>query len=516
MGFFQQAQQFGHEAEEILNTLMRSSKKFRTLINEALRFGYAPAEIIDTLKNQFQGSGGKRFAKDLGLNQTQVRNLTFDPSFDRATAITESLRPSESERQGLRTAGRAALGAATAAGAGYLLGGGGAGALMGAAQSALGSLAGSGQQQASSEDLTTETFEETVESDAPVQTSQEIGKSYLGRALENINITQVPHPIRNRILTLGKKLDDFEKKGIPYDDEKVQRVVGRIYKLLEGKPKGIVDEETERFEKTYGDRSETGAIEEETEELSEQITGLEPDQRIELREKLKVQQPVLANYLKGIGKIDIPKKFQRPVSAKEIEAFKSSNTRYASYDPETQTLQTLFWPSGKSESEGRIYEYSGVPEEEVQKFLAGADTAVTTGENQIRAWYRGKNPSLGAAFDEYIKQKDDEGNYLFNPTQIDASKVRDKDLLKVRSADKISKASTYIDSFKKIVEAAKKGQKAKGLKETMSSLRDLSDDTLTALISEVESEMKASGKKRFKGGKEQELRKRIEEKAKKR
>lgn len=52
---------------------------------------------------------------------------------------------------------------------------------------------------------------------------------------------------------------------------------------------------------------------------------------------------------------------------------------------------------------GAEYEYDGVPENIYRAFEKGNATAKTTGSNEYGAWFRGKNPSLGAALNQYIK-----------------------------------------------------------------------------------------------------------------
>lgn len=53
---------------------------------------------------------------------------------------------------------------------------------------------------------------------------------------------------------------------------------------------------------------------------------------------------------------------------------------------------------------GSVYEYDGVSPQIYKAFMMGAIPAKTSGHNQYGAWWKGKNPSLGASFYELIRQ----------------------------------------------------------------------------------------------------------------
>lgn len=74
----------------------------------------------------------------------------------------------------------------------------------------------------------------------------------------------------------------------------------------------------------------------------------------------------------------------------------SSNIWGASYDPKSGKMKVRF--QGGSE-----YEYDGVPKAIFDAFIHGNAEARTNGQNQYGRWWRGKNPSLGAAMNQYIK-----------------------------------------------------------------------------------------------------------------
>jgi hypothetical protein len=74
----------------------------------------------------------------------------------------------------------------------------------------------------------------------------------------------------------------------------------------------------------------------------------------------------------------------------------SSNIWGTAYNPSTGQMKVRF-------QGGAEYEYDGVPQNIYQAFAGGHASAKTNGQNQYGAWWEGKNPSLGAALNQYIK-----------------------------------------------------------------------------------------------------------------
>ena len=74
----------------------------------------------------------------------------------------------------------------------------------------------------------------------------------------------------------------------------------------------------------------------------------------------------------------------------------SSNIWGTAYDQKTGKMRVRF--QGGSE-----YEYEGVPANIYRAFSKGNASAKTKGKNKYGEWFRGKNPSLGAAMNQYIK-----------------------------------------------------------------------------------------------------------------
>lgn len=83
----------------------------------------------------------------------------------------------------------------------------------------------------------------------------------------------------------------------------------------------------------------------------------------------------------------------------------SSNIWGSAYNPQTGQMKVRF-------QGGAEYEYDGVPENIYRAFSKGQASAKTKGSNQYGAWWPNKNPSLGAAMNQYIKA----GNFPYRRT----------------------------------------------------------------------------------------------------
>lgn len=92
----------------------------------------------------------------------------------------------------------------------------------------------------------------------------------------------------------------------------------------------------------------------------------------------------------------MPQGAQPVVDGIEKADLNSSNVWGAAYNPRTGKLKVRF--QGGSE-----YEYDGVPKAIFDAFIHGNATAKTKGKNKYGEYWPGKNPSLGAALNQYIK-----------------------------------------------------------------------------------------------------------------
>jgi hypothetical protein len=75
----------------------------------------------------------------------------------------------------------------------------------------------------------------------------------------------------------------------------------------------------------------------------------------------------------------------------------SSNVYGFSYSPKDGHLYVRF-------NSGSVYEYNGVPAQVFKIFAKGAVPCKTTGQNRWGRFWKGKIPSLGAAFYEMIRE----------------------------------------------------------------------------------------------------------------
>lgn len=74
----------------------------------------------------------------------------------------------------------------------------------------------------------------------------------------------------------------------------------------------------------------------------------------------------------------------------------SSNIWGTAYNSKTGKMKVRF-------QGGAEYEYDGVPSNIYNAFSKGQASAKTSGQNQYGRWWTNKNPSMGAAMNQYIK-----------------------------------------------------------------------------------------------------------------
>lgn len=80
----------------------------------------------------------------------------------------------------------------------------------------------------------------------------------------------------------------------------------------------------------------------------------------------------------------------------------SSTIFGTNYDANSGKMKVRFQGGGE-------YIYSGVPANIYRAFIDGQHSATTNGQNAFGRWWEGKNPSIGSAFNAYIKK----GNFPF-------------------------------------------------------------------------------------------------------
>lgn len=104
----------------------------------------------------------------------------------------------------------------------------------------------------------------------------------------------------------------------------------------------------------------------------------------------------LSRVIEYLSKM-IPQGEQPLIDGIQHADLQSSNVWGTSYNPKTKQMKVRF--QGGSE-----YEYDGIPQNIYRAVSKGNAYAKTKGKNRFGEWWPMKNPSLGAALNQYIKQ----------------------------------------------------------------------------------------------------------------
>ncbi len=201
-------------------------------------------------------------------------------------------------------------------------------------------------------------------------------------------------------------------------------------------------------------------------------------------------------------------------------ALKSSNVRGGQWDAETGVMRIIFKPQEGTAVPGSVYSYEGVDKQTWEDLTGGKAQPITEGSNIFGFWDRGKKNSIGAAFAKNIRKQKE---------KIPHTKLADEDVTvgeqQIRQADRTFMVSDLFEPFGSERAAGREVRKARGSVEAMKraseAARDLPDELLAQMILETNREMgrevkeaKATGKsKRFKGGREEEAKRRVKAKA---
>lgn len=110
--------------------------------------------------------------------------------------------------------------------------------------------------------------------------------------------------------------------------------------------------------------------------------------------------PRLANVIENLQRNSPLQPPQIDAQGIESTQFPSSNVAGMKYDPKTQKLFVKF----HGENKEPIYQYDQVPPQIFYLLEHGNAFAKTKGQNQWGAWWPMKNPSIGAAVNQYLKQ----------------------------------------------------------------------------------------------------------------
>ena len=535
MNPFAQAKLLGKSSDEILKFLQNASPNLSEKIKQALALGYSADEIMRFLGNVFDTSSA------------EVNKTKRVPSYEKALNTMGDQKP-ESIKQ--RRAQRESdvlsevmdpnrmLSAALGAGVGGLAGG-----PVGVISGAVGGAAGYGdllkkyqKHVAEGGQLSLQDWLKSIMKGVGIgAVGTQIPK--IAEAIQTISRGEQPEEIAGEAVVpeevavpppvqevprQDKKAsyDIFKERGqeniidslsVQVSDGQVVTALTQLYgprflKDLEtqyGKPGEEIIAEAAQYSREKG-KPEMVAKEAEITPLTPKIDE-KPQKRA-----IKELDPDFNKYIASIDRIDTKGK-GKTITAQEIAAMPSSNVRYVDYDEDKNKMQVLFAPSGKAKH-GSIYEYDNVSKDTVEKILEGEGVATTTGAGSLRAWFSGKDPSIGRAFIDKIKSlKDNKGDPIYPYKKISEKEVDRDQLLKVRGADAISKTTRYIDAFDDLFLASEAKMKREGMKSVNDSLKDLPDnildgmilDTLKRMRSEKKEATKAGKTKRYKGGREE-------------
>lgn len=171
----------------------------------------------------------------------------------------------------------------------------------------------------------------------------------------------------------------------------------------------------------------------------------------------------------------------------------SSVVQYGHYDRNAQKLSILF-PGGN------LYDYFDVPEDAFMDMIEGADIAQTEGGNAFGFHFKGKDPSIGASFNQRIKN----AGYQFSKVKLSDFTKEQKML---RGSDLAFLASNLFEPFLGKRRETRQKQKASVLAQKSKILAKLPQDYLEYKIREIEDSL---GIKTIEGITVEKLKKQIE------
>lgn len=296
---------------------------------------------------------------------------------------------------------------------------------------------------------------------------------------------------RKHFGALMATIKQLEEQGIPREDKRFKQALNQINKLKSGamKEAPIMEEETARFEEVYPEGQQPV---EEAPIQAEQIQETAPVEETQIGQIERIFPKVLSKEeeakasraLTKYGLADYSRTPEIKINAEEIKGLDSASVKGASYDYPTKQLDVLF-------DNGDIYRYVNVPEETIDKVMKGATTK-TGGRNRSRGWYKDKKESKGAGFDQFVKKAE------FLKGKLDPKFVRDKALLDIKNADRITKTTDIFRPFYEIKEKAIIKQQLPDFREWNKEMDDLDDDAFAELYFMASEMQKQKGKKRTK------------------
>lgn len=502
----------GYKPEQILNFLGSSDPKMAKKIAQATGLGYTVPQILNFLglngTNKKQ-SDSKRYAEEW-FSANDMMSRAFGGGVDSIRQLQEQATQSDGPqrkqaRETLGKIGKGALGAlALASGAG-LLGGSAAAAGVGAAGAAEGAAAAGAARG---------------------------GLGAIGSALGGSRASGIAQGLASALGATGNEdgvtrdqvfatINDygigdlFTERGVKAKSpqsllKSLNKTLGTDWLTAISKKLGIGPNEV--ISKGYA------YLQEGPEEQLPQGTAQEPEvmQQPEMAQQPQAQAAAPEELFEG-EVIEQPPQPLTGRDLKPVERMRSSNLSQVAYDPEAKRLQVAFRPSGQAK--GALYEYEGVDPNDITAFMQGQGAAKTTGANAFGSWFSTKDPSIGAAFNNFIKRKNDEGQEVYDYRQIDPLEALDPSLLSARDADAVQKVTQYVDAFSDLGARKLAKDRKAALQATNTALKGIPDEQLESVLTRLEKayrnlekQAKAKGKKkRFAGGREKSLLQKAEE-----
>lgn len=166
-----------------------------------------------------------------------------------------------------------------------------------------------------------------------------------------------------------------------------------------------------------------------------------------------------------------------------FKGLKSSNVRGATYNADTQKMRLVF-KAAPGRKGGQVYEYDNVDFDTFQKMTGGQAKPITEGENEYGVWYHQKNPSIGAAFDKFVKKQSD--NFPFTKQDPTAYRLDEKQIIE---ADRTFQASDLFEPFKQQRTRGRQVKKGQILRELEPALKAMDDDFIGDIVNYLESKL---------------------------
>jgi uncharacterized protein YkvS len=237
--------------------------------------------------------------------------------------------------------------------------------------------------------------------DAAVEENQEItpdegaspeSQSITEKLTESIDVENLSDVKKRNVSKILDRIKNLESQGKSAKDPEFRNLITRV-KSITGDTPGVAIEETERFEKAYPEAGKPA-------EKIVDTTKIEVGDLVRTKDG-KNGRVVKVNEEKGYADIKVDKKQYRKkledLQQRDWNDLKSAVIQEYAYSPDLEVPLLKF-------RGGPWYAYQNVSPEIYNKFATGQGTAKTMGEKDGYKWWKGKNPSVGAAFWKYMRQ----------------------------------------------------------------------------------------------------------------